>query len=173
MIHSLALRARITSHSPKLTKASARECRRRQAQAYDNRARMTPDRSEFEFLESFQRGAVLVIRLVEHSEFRKQIDHGDIYRGLTKLIEDTESEKIILDFAGLEQLHGVRLISTPMNNVYVRAKRCGDRYGSEWRLCGLVDSYREFFELSYLNSYFPNIHDTLAEAMEAFGSSEA
>lgn len=86
----------------------------------------------------------------------------------SRFSEDLESvlknagKNVVVDFAGLEEFTPVgpsgeeltMLVSTPMNSVFINAKKRVDGNGGELRFCGLSPEVREAYRSLRLDEFF-------------------
>lgn len=79
-----------------------------------------------------------------------------------------QPRKVVLNFAGLERIGNQHVISTPMNDAFVRAKLLSDTFGCQWRICGLTKHTRPTYDISSLHMIFPQVHDAESDAIAAF-----
>ncbi|MGI8978540.1 MAG: hypothetical protein ACR2FY_04905 [Pirellulaceae bacterium] len=116
-----------------------------------------------------------VIRLLNDPKWQREwIDlpiWSQLQSGLKSLLEISKPAKVVLDFAGLHKIGSQPIISSAMNNAYVRAQRFSRSFGCQWRICGLTSQARELFAFTCLGQIFPHIHDSQADALTAFGNS--
>lgn len=146
-----------------------------------------------DFFEVILIGDVTVIKLLDAADYRrdrsKETDLAPLIhqmggppppetlqiwerfqKDLIAYLDTNTPTKVVFDFAGLHQIGYQAVISSAMNGVYATAKKQAERFGCEWRICGLTKVVRSTYNISSLHNIFPQIHDAQSEAVSAFST---